>query len=154
METTLTLQKETIEKVQELIETNLDSSKLMHEAATSTKDERLQSLFNSLAAARAGFAQELQSYVHLNGEHEESSGTALGSVRTNWLRFRAAINGKDAKVVLIEAERAEDSIKEAYEDVLKETAGSALNAVLTKQYARVKAGHDQVRDLRDSYLDS
>ena len=61
------------------------------------------------------------------------------------------VTNGDAYVVLIEAERGEDHIKEAYEDVLKATAGSAMNDVLQAQYARVKAGHDKVRDLRDAY---
>ena len=61
------------------------------------------------------------------------------------------MNGGDPYVILIEAERGEDHIKEAYEEVLKETAGSAMNDVLTDQYAAVKAGHDKVRDLRDSF---
>jgi uncharacterized protein (TIGR02284 family) len=41
-----------------------------------------------------------------------------------------------------------------YEEVLKETAGSAVNDVLTRQYAKVKAGHDQVRDLRNAYANA
>jgi uncharacterized protein (TIGR02284 family) len=37
-----------------------------------------------------------------------------------------------------------------YEDVLTETAGSAVHDVLQHQYAKVKAAHDVVRDLRDA----
>jgi uncharacterized protein (TIGR02284 family) len=51
---------------------------------------------------------------------------------------------------LAEAERGEDHIKRAYEDVLTETAGSPMNGVLQVQYSQVKAGHDKVRDLRDA----
>lgn len=65
--------------------------------------------------------------------------------------MRGELNGGDPYVILIEAERGEDHIKEAYEDVLKETAEDAVNDVLTAQYAIVKAGHDQVRDSRDAY---
>jgi uncharacterized protein (TIGR02284 family) len=54
-------------------------------------------------------------------------------------------------VVLVEAERGEDQIKRAYEDALVRTAGSAMNDVLTRQYARVKSGHDRIRDLRDHF---
>lgn len=65
--------------------------------------------------------------------------------------MRSKLNSGDAYVILIEAERGEDHIKDAYEDVLKETAGSAMNDLLQSQYAKVKAGHDKVRDLRDAY---
>lgn len=52
----------------------------------------------------------------------------------------------------IEAERGENHIKEAYEEVLQETADSPMNELLLAQYAKVKAGHDTIRDLRDSLL--
>jgi uncharacterized protein (TIGR02284 family) len=54
-------------------------------------------------------------------------------------------------VVLVEAEFGEDHIKEAYEEALTRTGDSAINALLQKQYVRVKAGHDRIRDLRDMY---
>lgn len=152
METTLALRQHTIEKLQDLIASNLDSCEVLTEAASATEDLSLRALFSGLVAARTDFAKELQAYVRLNGEEAKDSGTVGGAVRTQWVNFRAALNLKDPKVVLIEAERAEDSIKAAYEDVLKETAGSPLNAVLTTQYATVKAGHDRVRALRDSYV--
>jgi len=64
------------------------------------------------------------------------------------------LSGGDAYAVLAEAERGEDQIKHAYEDVLQETAGSAMNDVLQSQYAIVKAGHDKIRDLRDAHKDA
>ena len=68
-----------------------------------------------------------------------------------WINIRSEINGGDTYVILIEAERGEDHIKQAYEEVLQETAGSSMNNVLTNQYRVVKNGHDKVRDLRDAY---
>lgn len=152
METTLDLRPHTIDKLQELIASNLDSTKVLTEAASAIDDLSLKELFNGLISARVDFAKELQAYVRLNREKATDSGTFGGAMRTQWVNLRAAINRRDPKVVLIEAERAEDAIKGAYEDVLKETAGSPLNAVLTGQYATVKAGHDRVRAARDSYV--
>lgn len=61
-----------------------------------------------------------------------------GSTRQAGLKFRSAINGANPQVVLIEAERAEDVIKTAYESLLKKTAGSAMNDVLMRHYSEVK----------------
>ena len=96
-------------------------------------------------------ASELQSLVDFNGEEAEDDGSVAAKTHRIWINIRSKINGGDPYVILIEAERGEDHIKEAYEDILKETAGSAVNDVLTAQYAKVKAGHDKVRDLRDAY---
>lgn len=66
-----------------------------------------------------------------------------------WVDLRSALNGGDNYVVMIEAERSEDRIKEKYESVLEETAGSPVNDVLMRHLRAVKGWHDQVRRLRD-----
>lgn len=154
MEPMANLREETIEKIQGLIEINIDSYEGFKDAAESVENQALSSLFRDLAATRSTFASQLQGFVRINGEEAEDSGSLRGSAHRAWLNFRSALNGGDAKVILIEAERGEDAIKEKYEDVLEETAGTPLNGVLIRQYQAVKAGHDRVRDLRDSYLDN
>ncbi|GIX00448.1 MAG: histidine kinase [Pirellulaceae bacterium] len=151
LETTSDLNEQTLEKLQQLVRANIDSVEFLQEGAEKVEDITVAQLFRDMASQRNGFADELQQYVQWNGKDAEEEGTFIGSVRRTWFAFRTALNGGDATVVLIEAERAEDAIKEAYEDVLIETAGSALNDVLSRQYAVIKSGHDRVRDLRDAY---
>ena len=151
LESKLNLEKETIRKLQDLIQSNIDSEQGLSEAAEKVDDNRIASTFRQVAQGRASHARELQSYVIANDQEPEDSGTASGAIHRGWTSMRSAINGGDAYVMLIEAERGEDRIKEAYEDTLKETAGSAVNDVLQRQYAQVKKGHDLIRDLRDAY---
>jgi uncharacterized protein (TIGR02284 family) len=141
----------TIEKLQQLIQANIDSYNGCLESAEEIDDSRLATLFRDLGNQRLAMASELQQYVEFNGVDPEQDGSIAAKTHRIWINIRSKINGGDPYVILIEAERGEDHIKAAYEDVLKETAGSAMNDVLTAQYALVKAGHDQVRDLRDSY---
>jgi len=63
------------------------------------------------------------------------------------------LSGGNVHAILSEAERGEDAIKKAYEEVLIETAGSAVNDVLTRQYAIVKAGRPSARYARESSFD-
>lgn len=154
MQTTTNLGQETLDKVQELIEVNLDSVKGFEEAAESIDQPAIANLFENLATTRSKFAGQLQVHVASNREKPEDSGTVKGAALRTWMKFRSAINGGDPKVVLSEAERGEDVIKAKYEEVLKETSGSPLNSVLMEQYAAIKAGHDRVRDLRDAYLEN
>ena len=151
METKHQLRDETIAKVQDLIQINIDSQKGFCEVADKVKDKQLATLFKQLGDERRTNTTELQQIVSYNGEDAVKDGSMAAAVHRAWIDVRAAINGGDATVILNEAERGEDAIKEMYEDVLKETAGSAVNDVLTRQYAKVKAGHDKVRDLRDAY---
>lgn len=151
METKFALNDETLETLQDLIRVNIDSYKGFDEAADTIENAPISTLFRELAQQRRANAAELRQYVKMNDEDAEDSGSITGAIHRWWLSARGALNGGDDYVVLIEAERGEDSIKERYEDVLKKTAGSAMNDVLQRQYRAVKAGHDKVRDLRDAH---
>ncbi|MCA9130261.1 MAG: PA2169 family four-helix-bundle protein [Planctomycetales bacterium] len=150
LETKTDLNDTTIEKLQKLIRANIDSYNGFHESAEELSDAALANLFREIGDQRSAMASELQNFVEFNGEEAEEDGSVAAKVHRIWINIRGKINGGDPHVILIEAERGEDHIKEAYEDVLTETAGSAMNDVLTKQYAAVKAGHDKIRDLRDA----
>ena len=150
LQSKLDLRDETISKLQDLIEINIDSQKGFQQAAETIEEPKMATLFRQIARDRAANATELQRFVAVNNETPEDDGSAMGAMHRWWLSARGALNGGDDYVVLIEAERGEDAIKHKYEDVLKETAGSPMNDVLTRQYATVKSQHDQIRDLRDA----
>ena len=145
-----TLQPDTISKLQKLIRANIDSYDGFVESAKQVKDKNIADLFASIAKERSHLATQLQEYVKWNGAEAEDDGSVAASVHRTWLSVRSKLSGGDAVAVLSEAERGEDYIKEAYEEVIKETAGSPLNDVLLDQYKIVKSGHDRVRDLRDA----
>ena len=151
LETKANLNEETVSTLQDLIQINIDSAKGFRESAEQIEDVNLASLFQEMAKTRQGLAEDLKSHVEYSGERPREDGTFLASVHRCWLDLRAKITGGDATTVLVDAEKGEDYIKAAYEDALKKTAGSAVNDVLTQQYAIVKSGHDRVRDLRDAY---
>ena len=151
LETKTDLNETTVNKLQKLIQANIDSYNGFHESAEEIDDATLKSLFKDIGDQRSAMASKLNEYVELNGEEAEDDGSVAAKTHRIWINIRSKINGGDPYVILIEAERGEDHIKAAYEDVLKETAGSAMNDLLTEQYRGVKAGHDRIRDLRDSY---
>ncbi|EMI57553.1 PA2169 family four-helix-bundle protein [Rhodopirellula sallentina] len=151
LETKTDLNETTINKLQKLIRANIDSYNGFHESAEELSDQKLSTLFRSIGDERSAMASELQQHVEFNGKEAEDDGSVAAKTHRIWINIRGKLNGGDPHVILIEAERGEDHIKEAYEDVLKDTAGSAMNDVLSAQYAKVKAGHDKIRDLRDAY---
>lgn len=153
METKTTLEESTIEGLQTLIRYNLDSQKGFQEVAKETDSTELASLFREIAQERGELATELQQHVEVNDEDPVEEGSMMAALHRTWIEVRNKLNGGSPYVILAEAERGEDTIKHAYEDVLKETAGSAVNDVLTRQYAKVKSAHDRVRDLRDAVKD-
>lgn len=151
VETKTSLTDATVLKLQELIRINIDSEEGFQEAAKQIEDANVTGVFTELGSQRAQNAMELRNYVQWNGEKPRDEGSYAAAFHRTWMDLRSKLSGGDAQVILSEAERGEDSIKKAYEDALKDTAGSAVNDVLTRQYANIKAGHDRIRDLRDHY---
>lgn len=150
METLTDMNQETIDGLKDLVHINVDSAEGFTLTAEKTNVSALAELFTTLAQDRQRFAEELKRVVEYNAASVEKRGTWKGKIHRWWVDARGTIEGGDAYAILAEAERGEDAIKELYEETLKETAGSPVNAMLTEQYRLVKRGHDTVRDLRDA----
>lgn len=150
METITTLNDETVSGLQDLIEINIDSSEGFAEAAEKIENPDIANYFRRCGQRRETFSRELQRVVGMNDTEPKDSGTLKGTIHRWWVGIRGAVQSGDEHAMLAEAERGEDAIKECYETVLKETAGSPLNAVLHRQYASVKQDHDTIRDMRDA----
>lgn len=144
------LEKSTLHELQGLVRVNLDSRDGFMHAAEKLEDQSLSAMFRGFAEERDRQADELSQYVQLNQEEAPESGSMAASLHRTWISFREALSGSNLYTVMAEAERGEDHIKAAYESALLKTAGSPLNAVLTRQLAQVKKSHDKVRDLRDA----
>lgn len=149
-ETKLNLSRETLDKLQELIQVNIDSRDGFNEAAAQLDDMTISSMFRQFSAEREQQAAELRTLVAANREEPQDAGSMAAAAHRLLIDLRAALGG-GAGTILAEAERGEDWIKGKYEEVLKETAGSAVNDVLHRHYTAVKAAHDRVRDLRDEF---
>jgi len=151
METKTDLNSITLKKLQQLVQINLDSEKGFSEVSHDIKDKSIATVFTELGNQRRDNALELKKLMAWNGEVPAEDGSYLATFHRAWISLRELLSGGSSYAILAEAERGEDAIKKAYEDVLIATAGSAVNDVLTRQYAIVKAGHDRVRDMRNSH---
>ena len=150
METIGDLNSETIEALKELVETNADSVKGYKAAADAIEDAEISSFFKEAAIERFKHVAELRVYLGLNNEDASTDGSVPGKLHRFWINVRGKVQDGDSHAILSEAERGEDVIKAAYEDVLKATAGSALNDVLLRQYSEVKKNHDRVLLMRNA----
>jgi len=150
-EVLVTVSDATANALQELIRLNVDSAEGFTAAAGMIEDVRIADLFRVYAAQRTANAEELRASVAFNGEEPADGGTKMGTLHRWWLELRSTVAGGRAANVLTEAERGEDSIKKAYEQMIKKCAGSPIADLLMTQFRGVKAAHDHVRDLRDAY---
>jgi uncharacterized protein (TIGR02284 family) len=150
VETKLSLEHDTIDKLQDLIQANMDSYRGLLDAADRVDNGQVGSLFREIAAQRSSHAAELKGLVSANGEEPEQEGSLGAAIQRAWMNVKAHLPGDRTHSILKSAEEAEDSLMDQYEHALREIAGSAVTDVLNRQFANVSATHDRVKMLRDA----
>jgi uncharacterized protein (TIGR02284 family) len=103
--------------------------------------------FRRFADQRAEFSAELRSFATTDGEQVGESGSVGGALHRGWMSLKDALSGSDPGAVIDAAETGEDHAVKAYETALKEDMSPALRVIIERQYAEIKAAHDQVSAL-------
>ncbi len=145
------LREEELTSLQDVLQANVDSARLFDDAAEQIKNPRMADLFRDIAQQRRANAQELKQYVIAAGEKPDDKPSLGGQTREIWLRFRSALNGGDPYVVLAEAERSEDHLKEIYTEAIRHNAGSPAAQSLHQQFAVMNKQHNAVHELREAH---
>ena len=143
--------EDTLDQLQDLLSINIDSQRGFEEAAETTNDPQLKTLFRDFSQRRAHNAAELRQCISSAGRTPTDSGSVSATIHRWWIDAKQTLTGKDSESILKEAERGEDSIKHEYETALQEVEGGPVREIMDRQYRNVKEGHDRVKALRDSY---
>ncbi|SER57003.1 PA2169 family four-helix-bundle protein [Sphingobium sp. YR768] len=140
-----------ISTLNSLIATTLDSVEGYTEAAKNTENSGFVTLFNGLAGERRPLVSQLQQHVSSLGGEPEDDGTILAGAHRVFLNLKSVVTGHDDKAIINEVEAGEDHIKAKYEDALEDRElSSAVQTLVASAYTSVKAGHDEIRDIKHS----
>ena len=140
---------ETITTLNTLIATTIDSVTGYEDSAKNIENERFREIFRGRADERQQVVEELRSEVRRLGGDPEESGSFLGKAHQRFEDLKAVVTGRDEQAIINEVERGEDHIKHKFEDALKDAELSPQTRALVEEaYISVKAGHDQMRDLK------
>ena len=140
---------DTITTLNTLIATTIDSITGYEESAQNIDNERLREIFRQRASERQEVVGELRSEVRRLGGNPEDDGSFLGKAHQRFEDLKAAITGRDEKSIINEVERGEDYIKAKFEKALEsENLGSEARQVVERAYQSVRAGHDQISQLK------
>jgi uncharacterized protein (TIGR02284 family) len=131
-----------------LIEINNDRIEGYDTASKETEEGDLKALFSQFIQTSLKCKEELVIEVtKLGGEPAEGT-RVTGKFFRVWMDVKAALTGKDRKVILESCQYGEDIAKENYEDTLKEHATDLsfnVQSILKNQYLQIKADHDRVK---------
>ncbi len=134
-----------------LIATTIDSVDGYTEAAKDADNSRFAAMFTSRATERRQVANALQAEVSKLGGDPSDDGTILASAHRTFLVLKAAVTGKDDQAIVNEVERGEDHIKAKFENALQDhELGAETRSAIGAAWQSVKAGHDEMRDLKHS----
>ncbi|WBO21517.1 PA2169 family four-helix-bundle protein [Sphingomonas abietis] len=137
-----------IKTLNSLIETVIDSADGYTEASKAAQGSRFEEIFRRRGAERQQLTTELQGKVRSLGGEPESDGTLLAGAHRLFLNLRNSMSSDDTTIV-DQVEAGEDHIKHKFEDAQRDKELSpATRADIDRAYLIVKAGHDEIRDLK------
>jgi uncharacterized protein (TIGR02284 family) len=132
-----------------LIATTIDSVTGYEDSAQNIDNERFREIFRQRADERQQVVEDLRAEVRRLGGDPEDSGSFMGKTHQRFEDLKAAITGRDEKSIINEVERGEDYIKGKYEAALNDgDLSGECRAVVERAYQSVRAGHDQISQLK------
>jgi len=131
----------------QLIQTCKDGENGFKVAAESVDDVNLQHLLASYSQQRREFAAELESEVTRLHQDPAESGHVAAALHRGWMDIKSLATGRDEAAIIAECERGEDVAVKAYEQVLGSGLPADLQALVERQFLKVKDAHDQIRSL-------
>ena len=116
-------------------------------------DADLKALFHRYITESRQYGQELTLEVSRLGGDPADGTTNSGKIYRVWMDLKAAISGKDRKTILDNCEFGEDAAQKAYDTALNSDVEfeASLRDLLVRQKTSLKAGHDEVKRLRDMH---
>lgn len=142
---------ETLDVLNNLIETCRDGQEGYRQAAQHTQSPDLKDFFNHKSLERAQFAGELEAEAERLGESDPDRGPSMANkLHRAWMNLKEKLGAGDASI-LESLESGEDHAKKRYEEALRSSLPSDVHAIVETQAQAVFAAHDRVRALRDAY---
>lgn len=132
----------------DLVQVTRDSKVFYEDASKHTTDARLRDVFNRMASAKSGLIGALSTKLVSMGEAPPDGGTVAGTLRKAYADVRASLGSNENKVYVGQLEETEDRVLEHFEDALAKTDSADVRAVLTEHLPKVRACHEEMRNLK------
>ena len=149
------LNEKQIDLLNELVEINNDRIEGYDRASKETEESELKQLFAQLIQTSLRCKTELVNEVLKGGGKPLEGTTTSGKFFRAWMDVKAALLGKDRKVILSSCEFGEDAALRTYERILGHAGefGPEHKAMISNQLSFIRADHDKIKRLRDNILE-
>lgn len=132
----------------DLLQLNRDAVAGFEAAATRASNPRLVALLERARGERAAAATALEPLIRAAGGDPGPELSVSGTLHRTWMKLRETFSTDGDTALILEVERAEDEIKDAYERAMAMTLPPSLKAIVASQAKEVFAVHDTFSDLK------
>ncbi|MGY5851509.1 ferritin-like domain-containing protein [Salegentibacter sp. F14] len=136
------------EKLNRLLEKNIDAEKGYRFASENVKDPQLKAFFAERAEERYDFIHQLKTEIRNFGETPKEKSSMVGDAHRTWMNLKTALSVNKSEASLEEAVRGEKVAVEEYNEVLDdpELPDNTTN-ILQKQKNDIMAALNKVKSL-------
>jgi len=114
------------------------------------KQSSLSMRFHRYSQQRNDFLEKLKEMVEMNHEEPAERGTVAASLHRTWMELRDELNEEvDVSAIVVEAQRGESYIKQAYETAIETVIEPGLQSLLKSQYESIKESFSWLAGLQD-----
>lgn len=137
------------EKLNRLLEKNIDAEKGYRFASENVKDPQLKAFFTERAEERYDFIHQLKIEIRNFGETPKEKSSLTGDMHRTWMNLKAAFSANKSEPSLEEAVRGEKVAVEEYKEILDDPEVPASTAnILLKQKNDIVAALNKVKSLK------
>lgn len=141
-----------IDTLNTLITSTIDSVDGYRKAGEDSASGQFQPIFFSRATERKEVAEKLQQEVRNLGGEPADDGSLMGATDRAFMTLREVVSSDNEQAIIAEVERGEDKIKAKFEDAISDNElSSETRDAISQAYSSVRAGHDQMRDLKHTF---
>ena len=136
--------KETQNKLNDLLEKSYDAEKGFKNEAENTKSMKLKAFFIKMADKRLRYRMELKNALLSKGmEVKEDDGSIAGSLHRAWMDTKAFLSIDNDESILEEVRNGEKAALNDYDDILDNCLlDASTRNILLKHRAAIKESYD------------
>lgn len=132
----------------DLLQLNRDSVEGFTKAIEWATSPKLKATFESALAERRAAVAALEPLVRAAGGVPDKTLSVSGTLHRTWMKVRESFAANGDNALILEVERAEDEMRDAYVDAMKLPLPAMVKDVIAAQSKQVLAVHDTFRDLK------
>ncbi|WP_378186366.1 PA2169 family four-helix-bundle protein [Aquimarina sp. W85] len=116
----MSFKKEISDKLNTLLQNNINSVEGYEKAASNTKSVELKAFFRNRIEQRSNFVDELRKEILRYGQIPEDDTSFSADLHRAWIDIKAFFSSDDEKIILEECIRGDEKALEDYQELLQQ----------------------------------